>query len=339
MGPKSADTGEKEKKPTREELLSELEELKERLREAEETLRAIRSGEVDALVFSGPQGESVFTLKGANYTYRMFVESITEGAATLTDDGLVVYCNRRFAEILKQPLESVTGERVFRFLDRESRERVEVLVREGLHGNARGEVELRGADGGLLLPAQISCWSLHMEDLDAVCILVTDLTERRRSETALLEAYERLKASEHQLREQAAELDRKNLTMRELIGQVTLEKRRIQEDVAANIRDSVLPILEKFRVEDGFAPHVKAIRRLLEDLTSPYSRKLATVGGKLTLKEMDICRMIKGGLTSKEIAETLNVSPQTVEKHRKSIRRKLGITNQAVDLGAYLSRL
>jgi DNA-binding CsgD family transcriptional regulator len=66
---------------------------------------------------------------------------------------------------------------------------------------------------------------------------------------------------------------------------------------------------------------------------------MAGIRFSLTLKEIDLCRMIKGGLTSKEVAQALGVSVQTVEKQRKGIRRKLGITNKAVDLGTFLNKL
>ncbi len=69
------------------EFLAQIEELRARLEEADETLRAIRSGEVDALVVSGPQGNQVFTLKGADSPYRVLVEAMNEGALVLTADG------------------------------------------------------------------------------------------------------------------------------------------------------------------------------------------------------------------------------------------------------------
>jgi PAS domain S-box-containing protein len=329
----------RERRRAPEQFPSGTEQREDKVPNANETLKKGQKEESGSLRVLKLESEGLLCRKDGPCLYRTFVESINEGAATLTADGTVLYCNRRFAEILQQPFENVLGEDLLRLLDPETRERIQVLLREGLKGSTRREVDLRARDGSLLLSVLASCQRFEMDGLHTVCILLTDLSERKRAEAELRQAYERLKASEEELREQAAELDRKNLTMRELIGQISLEKRRIREDVTANIRDSVLPILEKFRVEDGFAPHVKAIRRILEDLTSPYSRELARIGAKLTMKEMDICRMIKGGLTSKEIAESLNVSPQTVEKHRKSIRKKLGIANRAVDLGSYLNQL
>ena len=80
--------------PEHEELLRENEELTLRLREAEETLEAIRSGEVDALVVDTPGGEEhLFTLEAADHVYRIFLESITEGALTLSGDGYILYAN------------------------------------------------------------------------------------------------------------------------------------------------------------------------------------------------------------------------------------------------------
>ena len=88
---------------TRQELLAENAELKRRLAEAEETLEALRTGAVDALVVSSPAGDQVFTLKGADQTYRHLIENINEGAATLTAGGDILYANHKLAEILAFP--------------------------------------------------------------------------------------------------------------------------------------------------------------------------------------------------------------------------------------------
>src|SRR5689334_12436506 len=88
---------------------AELRELRARLEEAEGTIEAIRSGRVDALVVYAEEGERVFTLKGADHRYRRLVETMNEGAAMLAPDGVVLYCNTRFAEMLGSPLDAVLG--------------------------------------------------------------------------------------------------------------------------------------------------------------------------------------------------------------------------------------
>src|SRR5690349_20353627 len=92
-----------------ESALTENEELSARLAEAEETLNAIRTGAVDALVVEGSRGEQVYTLRGADQTYRRLVELMSEGAVVLTAEGDVLYCNRCFADMVKVSLEKVLG--------------------------------------------------------------------------------------------------------------------------------------------------------------------------------------------------------------------------------------
>ena len=71
--------------------------------EAEQTLEAIRSGEVDALVVAGPQGEQVFSLTGAEHIYRVIVETMNEAALTVDPDGTILFCNQRFCDLMKTP--------------------------------------------------------------------------------------------------------------------------------------------------------------------------------------------------------------------------------------------
>ena len=98
-------------------------ELRARVKELEETLSAIRRGKVDALVVEGPEGDQVFTLQGAEHPYRVLVETINEGAATLDADGVVLYSNARFAEILGIDLKRFIGSRVQSHLSDEEREK------------------------------------------------------------------------------------------------------------------------------------------------------------------------------------------------------------------------
>src|SRR5215471_9138789 len=87
-------------------LLREMAEMQNRLAEAEDTLNAIRSGAVDALVVRTPRGEKLFTLKGADQTYRALVEAMSEGAITLKN-GIISYCNNCFAEMTRKPMEKI----------------------------------------------------------------------------------------------------------------------------------------------------------------------------------------------------------------------------------------
>src|SRR5512135_3649885 len=96
--------------------------LQERLDEAEETLRALRSGEVDAIVASGPYGDRVYTLKGADEAYRLMVQNMAEGALTIAPDGLILFSNEKLATILAIPHERVIGSSFHDFIVSEDAE-------------------------------------------------------------------------------------------------------------------------------------------------------------------------------------------------------------------------
>src|SRR5215475_3623606 len=79
---------------------TDISELQRRLEEAEETLRAIREGEVDALVVDSPKGEAIYTLTSADYPYRLMIDEMNEGAVSVSPDSFILYSNRNFAGIL-----------------------------------------------------------------------------------------------------------------------------------------------------------------------------------------------------------------------------------------------
>src|ERR1700740_401835 len=96
-------------KVTYEQLLSENEELKIQLDEASDTIDAIRTGQVDALIVNDGDNHQVYTLKTADQTYRVFIEKMNEGAVTINREGLILYSNTKFAQMVGMPLERTIG--------------------------------------------------------------------------------------------------------------------------------------------------------------------------------------------------------------------------------------
>lgn len=161
-----------------EELLAENEELRKSLDESQELLRAISRGEVDALVVSRPEGEQVFTLEGADRAYRILIEAMNEGAITMTSDGTILYCNRRFADMMKFPLEKVIGSTIYRFIPQAD----QIAFRALLQRLGRGELTLQSDDESMM-PVYISINSLQLsESQEAFCVVVTDLTDQKNKE-------------------------------------------------------------------------------------------------------------------------------------------------------------
>ena len=177
------------KKRTREDLQTENEELRAQLEEAKEALRAISENEVDALVVSGPEGPQVFTLQGADHPYRVFIESMNEGAVTISPDGTILHCNSRFADMLAKPLESIMGTAFFDLLTHEERPRLWGMVQSCDMEGCKAEFLL--ATGFKNVPVQLSVRPLNTE-MDMFCVVITDLTELARAEEKLQKAKEEL---------------------------------------------------------------------------------------------------------------------------------------------------
>jgi PAS domain S-box-containing protein len=179
---------------------TELEDLRRRLEEAEATLNAIRKGEVDALVVSGQQGEQVYTLRGADYSYRVLLQQMNEGAATLLRDGTILYCNNRLAEMLKLPLENVMGSSIYSFIVPMDQHVFEDLLLRGSQDRLKAEITLE-AGNGQFVAVYCSLSPVQIDDMQCLCLVATDLTEQKRNEEVV--AAEKLARS---ILEQAADV-------------------------------------------------------------------------------------------------------------------------------------
>ncbi|MGA3085802.1 MAG: sigma 54-interacting transcriptional regulator [Thermodesulfobacteriota bacterium] len=170
---------------TRQQLLDELQKLTSRMMEAEETLRAIRSGEVDGLVVKTAEGDRVFTLSGADHPYRIMVETMNEAAVTLASDGTILYCNQRFADIVKGSLEKAIGSSIYQYISSTDLPLFKRLVKQGLKGNSKGELALQ-AGGENSVPVLLSMSALqHTEMPGVMCAVMVDITELKKMEEAL----------------------------------------------------------------------------------------------------------------------------------------------------------
>ena len=162
---------------TKEALLRENAELRARLEDAEETLRAIRSGEVDALVLD----EGIYTLESAESAYRFLVEAMNEGAASISGDGAVLYCNLRLAALLATPLNNLIGTHLRDFVATSDRAAFDALLDLGRQHQRRGEITFVATDGRRV-PVQISCSAFGTHGVRGLCLVATDLTQEKANE-------------------------------------------------------------------------------------------------------------------------------------------------------------
>jgi PAS domain S-box-containing protein len=157
--------------------------------------------------------------------------------------------------------------------------------------------------------------------------------------TLLKQTEEALKHSKWALEDQKRELEEANIALKVLLRQRENDKEEMEQKVLANIKNLVLPYVEKLkraplRARDKTTLDI--IDTHLMDIVSPLMQRLANINILLTPQELQVATLVKDGRSSKEIAEILTISETTVHFHRKNLRRKFGIKSSAANLRSYL---
>src|SRR3982751_3746411 len=174
-----------------------IEELRARLAEAEGNLHAIYHGEIDALLLADEQGQRrVFTLRSADAPYRALVERMQEGAATLSVAGDIVYCNQRFADLVRTPLELVIGRSISRFLPPAEGDIIRAMLE---HGSGRYQTRLV-LDGIEATEVQVTFSSIVLDDIEHRTLILSDISSLARAQRENRSKDEFLAMLAHELR-------------------------------------------------------------------------------------------------------------------------------------------
>jgi PAS domain S-box-containing protein len=157
---------------------------------------------VDALVVRTPRGEQLFTLKGADQTYRVLVEGMNEGALTLRR-GIISYCNNRFAEMSGVAMELVFGASIFDFLTAPGLPSLLKRLEKGAAASGILEGELR-ATNGTIIPVRLSASRFHSEGVPMVSMILTDVTTQKEAQKASQELSRKIINVQEQERQRVA---------------------------------------------------------------------------------------------------------------------------------------
>jgi PAS domain S-box-containing protein len=329
-------------KNSREYLLEQIQELRAQLEEAEQTLMAIRNGHVDALVFESGDKPQVYTLESPDLPYRSIVETMAAGAVTLNEDYTVLYCNAFFAKMIGIRTEQVIGSSFLGLVPVDQRDIFVSFIERSHTEKSLQELPLKTASGkAVYIHLAGGC---ELRDPRNTCIVFTDISARKSAEEALRTAHDKLldevdrrKQAEKSLDTKSRTLEEVNTALRVLLKQREGDKNELEENIVSNMKELIFPYVErlkKSRLDAVQASTVDIIEGNLREITSPIIRKMQTFD--LTPKEMEVVAYLKTGKTTKQIAESLGVSPRAVEFHRYNIRKKLGLDQKKTNLRSYL---
>jgi two-component system, sensor histidine kinase len=283
--------------------------LTERLEEAEETLRAVRSGEIDAFIVQGPQGEQVYALRSAEQPYRNLIEDMLEGAAILTTEGDVAYCNKRFADLVSVPLEEVVGGALERFINTTDRPAYRALLQAGA---GKRRVQLATADGRTI-DVLLSFTTSVSDDVERRNLIVTDLSELLVAQSGRDRAEQQSQAKDEFMAMLAHEL-RNPLSAITAAVQV-LEAAKGRENAASRARFII-------------GRQAQHLSRLVDDLLDVGR----VVTGKIALdrRAIDFCDLVRRAaavFTERETDHRFSVSTEPVWIHGDAVRIEQIVSN------------
>ena len=160
---------------------------------------------------------------------------------------------------------------------------------------------------------------------------VIDITEFEQKDRAL-------KISKMKISRQKSALENNNMILLNSLDQRDYERRELQKNIQKNVEETILPLIEKLkrRGSQSERRHMSLLQKHVLDLTSDFALKLMDGKWRLSIREIEICKMLKSGFKTKEIADLLCISNRTIEHHRNHIRKKLKISDPNTDLGEYL---
>ena len=187
------------------ELIAQIGELTSQLNEAQETIEAIRTGEVDAFIVKNSNGHELYTLKSADQTYRIFIEKMMEGAVTVSKDGIILYSNTSFANMVNLSLAKVLGVAFESFIPAASRAAINQLIEKAWTEECKAEINFPGKNNKPR-PVLLSMNILETDGGPALSIIVTDLSFQ--------------KETQEQLKQKNFELEQAHLVTKDLNNQL-----------------------------------------------------------------------------------------------------------------------
>jgi len=304
--------------------------MKDENKTKDQRIKELRERIVEMKSTENERNEAEEALRESEEKFRTFIETASDLMHILDKDGNFIYVNEAMVKTLGYTKEEMIGMHISQILHKK------YLVRFGSRREeliAKGQISLETiciTKDGKEIYCEVKVVALYDNDGNFLgnSAVVHDITERKKME--------------QELEVRASSLEGANTALRVLLKRREEDKTVIEEKVLLNVKELVLPYLEKLKEnklnkEQNIC--VSILESNLNDIISPFSRTMSSKYLGLSPKEIQVANLIKKDINSKEIAILLNVSRRTVDSHRDKIRKKIGLKHKKVDLKTYLSSI
>jgi PAS domain S-box-containing protein len=272
--------------------------------------------------------------------YRTLVETVPHGIQEIDCSGAITFANLAHNKMYGYGEEEMLGKSI---LDLQVSDSVRKDLASYLATLVKEQPEPTPYIGknftrdGTVIDVQVD-WNYRRDKQGRVVgfiSVLTNITQRKQAEQAL-------KEKEVELEIKAKNLEEVNTALRVLLKRREGDKAEVEEKVLSNVKDLVLPYLERLQKTSLDANQISCVSILesnLNDIVSPFSRRLSSKYLGLTPTEIRVANLVKDGKTTKEIAEFMNLSNKTIQTHRDNVRKKTGIKHKKTNLRTYLLSL
>ncbi len=266
--------------------------------------------------------------------YRLLLETMNEGFMIVNEELMLTYANNKLCSMWGYHLDEIIGLPINYFLDELNKKLLIDHHRQAQEGETSSYEITWTCNNGTEIPTIISPRIILDEEghFCGYCAVLTDISELRK-------AMKVIRMRDDDLIDKTRKIDELSIAMKVLLSERDEYQTQIETKILANIKNSIVPLLERMKFS-GLNRQQEILFDLLEssakDIFSSFSVRLSTPSLGLSSMEIQVANLLKEGRSSKEIAKILNLSSRTVDSHRLSIRKKMGISHKAENLSAHL---
>jgi PAS domain S-box-containing protein len=334
-------------------LLAEIRDLQQQVTIANETLEAIRNGQIDALVVKGHNGHVLYTLKSADLSYRIFIERMNEGAVTLSASGIILYCNSKFASMINRPLSKVLGSRFIDFIAEPCKEEFRQVFEKAWTEDTKNETILYSSEGNMSV--KLSLTPLALEEGISLSIILTDLTHQKKTEQVLKAKNEELEVLNEALARSNTDLQQfasvASHDLQEPLRKIQIFANFLKENNATELShqatqyvDKILSSAHRMKVliidilnysrlsSDEMNLELTDLRQVFEEIVDDFEIRIAETDAKITIGKLPVVEVNKGQI--RQVFQNLlsnalkfahkNVKPE-IQIEQKEVTRELGL--------------